>query len=341
MKHLLVIAPNWVGDTVLCTPLLVNLRRAFPTASLDVLALERVRPLLAQHPAIDHLITTPNGAGFKKWVYRFYQLRTLRARQYDATFLLPNSFGAALLAFLIGAKRRIGYARDGRSLFLTDPLPWNIQQNQHQVERYLALLQTLDIPIVSRDLSLHVSAEAEAFAKEIWEHYQLTSEQFIIGLNPGGAFGPSKRWLPSRFAALADHLQLVEKARVIFFGNKADQAIVDQITASMRTPALSLVGKDTLDSLGALIRRCAVLVTNDSGPMHIASAFQIPVVAIFGPTDPRQTGPYRVPHITLQARLSCTPCFQKTCPLPKHLCMEEVTVESVVQAIRNLTGAKR
>jgi heptosyltransferase-2 len=333
---ILVIGPNWIGDAVMSTPALANLRRELPKAKIDLLVPRAVAPLFEGHPDVDRVLSRD---GRQPWPIRLARLLRLRQQRYAAVVLLPNSLRAALYARLTGAPVRVGYATDGRGWLLTHPVAAGSDGDPlHQVEAYLRVVGVLGIPIVERYPRLTPTVKAETAAQRLWDANGLRREERVLGVCPGAAFGPAKRWWPARFAALADRLIAEAGWRVVFFGSAHESALVEQIRALMAHDAVSFAGQDTLDTFVALAARCAVMITNDSGSMHIASAVGTPVVSIFGPTDPRRTAPMSAAATVLRRDLPCSPCFRTACPYADHPCMRLIEVDEAFRAVSDSHG---
>jgi heptosyltransferase II len=330
LEAVLVLGPNWIGDAVMSTPALANLRRGFPKAKIDLLVPRHVAPLFEDHPHINRVVVRD---GQRPWHMRLAQVLCSRRGTYSMVMLLPNSFRAALYAWLVGAPIRLGYATDGRRWLLTHAVPATAGQPLHQIDAYLQLVAALGLPIVERSPMLVPTVQAEREAECLWRTQGWGPEDRVIGMCPGAAFGPAKRWWPKRFAALADRLIASDGFRVIFFGSPREVSLVEQIRADMTHEAASLAGQDTLGSFMALAARCAAVITNDSGSMHIANAVGTRVVALFGPTDPRRTAPTAAPAAVLHHELACSPCFRTTCPYSDHPCMRFIEVDDVYRAV--------
>jgi heptosyltransferase-2 len=333
LDAVLVIGPNWIGDAVMSTPALANLRRGLPTAKIDLLVPRHVAPLFEDHPHIDQVLIRDDG---QPWYMRLAQIIALRRCKYRLVLLLPNSFRAALCAWLVGSPLRVGYATDGRRWLLSHPVPAVDMQPCHQSDAYLQLVAALGLPMMERLPMLTPTMQAEMEAERLWGAQGLGREDLVIGICPGAAFGPAKRWWPERFAALADQLIASGGFRVVFFGSPGEIPLVEHIRSQMTHQAVSLAGHDTLGSFMALAARCAVMITNDSGSMHIANAVGTRVVSLFGPTDPRRTAPRAAPATVLHRDLACSPCFRTACPYSDHPCMRLIKVDDVYQAVLDI-----
>jgi heptosyltransferase-2 len=335
LEAVLVIGPNWIGDAVMSTPALANLRRGVPKATIDLLVPSRVAPLFDDHPHIDRVVLRDER---RLWRSRLAQVMALRRRRYQMVLVLPNSFHAALDARLMGSPIRLGYATDGRRWLLTHAVPAAEGRSSHQIDAYLRLVAALGLPIVQRLPMLAPTMRAETEAEQLWATQGWGHEDQVIGICPGAAFGPAKRWWPERFAALADRLIASGGFRVVFFGSADEVPLVELIRAQMTHEAASLAGRDTLGSFMALAARCAVVIANDSGPMHIATAVGTRVVALFGPTDPHRTAPSAAPAVVLHRDLACSPCFRTACPYSDHPCMRFIEVDDVYRAVLDILG---
>jgi heptosyltransferase-2 len=310
-----------------------------------------VAPLFDEYPHVDRVLIDRSRLSWRAYLT---QARSQRRMRYDAAFLLPNSFRTALWAWLIGAQQRVGYAADARRWLLTHPIPIAHSRprprhrrdtserltaaGMHQVDAYLQLVAALQIPVVERLPVLVPSSQAEVEAEQLWSSHGLERQKRVVGLCPGAAYGPAKRWWPERFVALAQRLITEAGVKVVLFGGRDEVPLIDQICECLPSQAVSLAGQDTLASFVALAARCAVLVTNDSGALHIASAVGTPVVALFGPTDPRRTAPTTPRAFVVQRAVPCAPCFRTDCPYPDHPCMRLIAVDDVYAAVRHVLG---
>lgn len=345
IKRILVRGPNWLGDAVMCEPALRGLRRLFPDAQIALLVKPGVADLFAGHPALTRVLTyDTNGrhAGLSgKWTLA----GQLRRQDFDMALLFQNAFEAAFLAFLAGVPRRYGYATDARSLLLSDPVAAPDRRTLvHQVRYYWNLLKPLGLTGDPSAPELVVFPEEEQAMAGRLAQGGVALTDAVVGINPGSTYGGAKRWLPERFAEATDRLcHTIRRSRgqevsVVIFGAKGEERLGQEIAANLSSKSLVLSGATTIRELMAALKRCEVLVTNDTGPMHIASAFQVPVVAIFGPTDWRTTSPFGSAHAVVRQPVDCAPCLLRECPID-HRCMTRVTVEQVYEAgLTSLSG---
>lgn len=325
-SRLLVRAPNWVGDAVLSLPVLSGLARLFPGAEITVLAARNVSPLFWGLPGVAEVIPYP--ADLNKWRV----LWGLRGRC-DLAVTLPNSLESALDLCLLGAKVRLGYAADGRR-FLLNPAVAGRRQlaGLHTVFYYLGLLQGLGEVETFTPPALCLGEEETAAAGR-WLPASGFGAGPWVGLSPGAAYGPAKRWPPERFAALGGELAREFGARLVLLGGPGEAPVADLVKARLKLPVVDLVGKSDLRQALAVLRRLKLLITNDSGLMHAAAALGVPVVALFGSTDPAVTGPFTPRATVLRHPLDCSPCFKRTCRVG-YACLTAIGVDEVMSAAR-------
>lgn len=336
VRHVLIRGVNWLGDAVMTTPALGALRQAFPGARLALLATPGVAELLRGHPFLDEVLVFERTGRHAGVAGRLRLARELREQGFDLAVLLQNAFDAALIAWLARIPRRIGYATDGRGFLLTHRTPVTGEDRRcHHVDYYLAMLASFGIPPAERRLSLALSPEEEREGGGLLTDAGIGAGEFVVGINPGATYGAAKRWYPERFAAVADALAARWGAKVVLFGGPGEVPIAGAIAAAMTFSACNLAGRLSIRQLMAAIGRCDFFVTNDSGPMHIAAAFDVPLVAIFGPTDHATTSPFSPRARVVREGADCAPCLKRECP-SDHRCMAAVTPETVVAAALSL-----
>jgi heptosyltransferase-2 len=332
VNRILVRATNWLGDAVLTTPSLMALRAGFPRAHIALLAKPGVAELFQRHPAVDEVIVYRDPGVHAGLGGKWALARALRRRRFDLAVLLQNAFEAALIAALTGIPNRYGYPTDGRWFLLTHrvPQPPGLRQ-KHEVEYYLELLRPMGLSITPSSPILYTTEEEDCAAIAKLLELGVASGQPLIGVNPGSTYGTAKRWLPDRYARVADWLASEYGAHVLIFGARGEEALGATIGEMMTAPHSVLSGRTTVRQLMALIKQCRLFVTNDAGPMHIAQALGIRVVAIFGPTDPRTTSPYGNTHELVRQPVDCSPCLLRECPID-HRCMGRILPDMVYAA---------
>ncbi len=347
VKRILVRGPNWLGDAVMCEPALRGLRGLFPDAQVTLLVKPAVADLFVGHPAVTRLLTYDikgRHAGFSgKWALA----KQLRRQGFDLAVLFQNAFEAAFLTFLARVPRRYGYATDGRSVLLSDPVAVpDPRLLLHQVRYYWDLLKPLGLSGDPPVPELVVLPEEEQAMVGRCAQGGVTPTDIVVGINPGSTYGDAKRWLPERFAEVTErlcrtiHTSPGQQVSVVILGAKGEERLGQEIAARLSSRSLVLSGATTTRELMAAVKRCSLLLTNDTGPMHIASAFKVPVVAVFGPTDWRTTSPFGGAHAIVREPVDCAPCLLRECPID-HRCMTRVSVDQVYEAgMSSLSGRK-
>ena len=335
VKRLVVRGPNWVGDAVMCEPALRALRGLFPAAEITLLVKPTIAELLGNHPGLDRILVYDSRRQHAGLTGKWALARALHRLRFDLAILFQNAFEAALLAFLARIPRRYGYATDGRSLLLTDPIGAPERaRGIHQVEYYLELIRPLGADGPSGSPRLFLSdGERDAMRRRLAQA-GIGETDLVVGLNPGSTYGTAKRWLPERFAETADRLVREHGGkglRVVIVGARGEEALGRAIAERMQAKPVLLSGQTSIRELMAVINRCGLFITNDTGPMHIAAAFGIPVVAVFGPTDSRTTSPFGNGHTIVRHPVECSPCLLRECPID-HRCMTRVSVDDVFDA---------
>jgi heptosyltransferase-2 len=358
-KRILVRSVNWLGDAVMTTPALRRLRERFPLAHIDLLTPAKLADLWTGHPDLNGVVS------FRKEDGLLRVARQIRANRYDLALLFPNSHRVALEAWLARIPRRVGISRTGRNLLVTDVVhppqglvsmrkrtPEEIQSllkrgvgetsakpgpESHHTAHYLRLVAALGANPTSTAPYLRVSA-AEQEALRV--RFQIDAGTRWIGINPGAEYGPAKRWPQERFSETATRLAAAGGRGFLIFGGPADQATAEGIARDLGStaPVRVLAGKTSLRELCAGMSLCSVLLTNDTGPMHLAAAVGTPVVVPFGSTSIELTGP-GLPgdsrHRLLAPEAACAPCFLRECPVDFR-CMRSHTVARVTAAVEDL-----
>ncbi len=348
-RNVLVRGPNWLGDAVMCEPALRGLRQLFPEAEITLLVKPAIAELFIGHPALARVLIYDDKGRHAGLTGKWTLAGLLRRHRFDLAVLLQNAFEAALLAFLAGVPRRYGYATDGRSLLLSQPVAVPDRRTLlHQVEYYWNLLKPLGLSGDPPAPKLIVSSDEEAAMGRRLVQAGIALSDLVVGINPGSTYGGAKRWLPERFAEAASRISRIletereQRVGVVILGAKGEEVLGREIAARLTAPTAMLSGATTIRELMAATKRCSLLVTNDTGPMHIATAVQVPVVAIFGPTDWRTTSPYGPQHAIVRQPVDCAPCLLRECPID-HRCMTGVSVEMVQEAaetqLRGLSGS--
>ena len=332
IHRIMVRTTNWIGDAVMTTPALKAVRETFPDASITVIANPLVAQLFQFHPDCDEVIEFDRQgrhagvAGFLRFV------ATLRSRKFDCAILFQNAIEAALMAFLAGVPNRTGYMTDGRRLLLNHPVAiGDTERALHHTDYYLHMLAQCGVTTSVKQQALALRQDEIQSAAE--NHPQ---GRFAV-INPGAAYGSAKRWIPERFAEVADKLFSEFGLSIVLSGGPGEIEIGADIAKAMQSPHQNLIGKTSVRQMMALLAASSLMITNDSGPMHVAAAFGVPMVAIFGPTDHTTTSPWGTRSQIVRQPVECSPCMLRQCPID-HRCMQRVTVEDVLSAAAALLG---
>ena len=333
---ILVRAPNWIGDAVMAIPALETIRRARANDEICVLARPVVADLFSGQPFTDRILQYDFQGRHRGWLGREKLARELRREKFSSAVLLQNAFDAAWLAWRAGIAQRIGYARDMRGPLLTEAIqvPHQGEIAKHESHYYLELLHRAgwsDASPAAGPIRLAISDEAHERAESTLRRAGARGNAWRLAIAPGASYGVAKCWPPERFAVLADRMISECGADVIFFGTPGEKEIASHILAAMKSPAISLAGETSMRDLAALFASCSVFIGNDSGAMHVAAAAGIPVIGIFGPTDPEGTAPVTEQFQLIREGVSCSPCFLRRCPVD-HRCMKRISVNFVFEA---------
>jgi heptosyltransferase-2 len=333
IKNILIRSTNWVGDAIMTTPAIQAIRQNFPNAKITILAKPWVKDIFAANHCIDHIIVYDSMHRHKGLRGQVRMAKELAEQGLDLAILLQNAFEAAWLAYLARIPRRAGYNTDARSLLLTHSVPLKKETKKiHQVYYYLRMLEGLGLE-TEGELKLFLSPppDAATWAQKALFEAGVREGDDLIGINPGAAYGPAKRWLPERFVELAGMLTRQADAKVVVFGTNADRKVGEGALATAPERVINMAGKTTLGQAMALMARCRVFITNDSGLMHVAAALHVPLVAIFGSTNPVTTGPFSDRVVIVRKDIDCSPCLKAVCPVDFR-CMKEIMPEEIFAA---------
>ncbi|MBF0566683.1 MAG: lipopolysaccharide heptosyltransferase II [Nitrospirae bacterium] len=355
IKKLLIRGVNWMGDAVMTMPAIRALKGAFADHRVSLLANSMVLPLFEKDPNVGSLIEYEDS--MRGFTGKFRLASLLRKEKFTSAVLLQNAFDAALLAFLSGIGQRIGYSRDGRGFLLTKavPLPDDYRISHH-VDYYLNLLKDMGLAAPRRQPWVYMALSERLLAREALS----ALARPVIGINPGAAYGSAKRWPTRHFTGVIKRIILDMGGSAVVFGSPNETAIAGEIERALPSSLvtgntfLNLSGRTTVRELCSYVSECDALISNDSGPMHLAYALGTPLVAIFGSTSPALTGP---PEFTgfletgslssvIHKALPCSPCFKRTCLFAEgtreHMqCMEAIAPEEVYACLRGILPTKR
>lgn len=334
--HTLVIGPSWIGDMVMAQALFKAIKAHHPDTTLDVLAPEWSRSLTDRMPEVANSLVLPFKHGELKIFQRYALAKMLKNKKYQRCYVLPNSFKSALIPFWAKIPQRIGWRGEWRVVLLND-LRWlDKKQYPRMVDRYIALafdkVHSTELPAYRPSLNTSLKDIEKAL-----QAHNLTRENPIVVLCPGAEFGSSKRWPADYYAALADYY-CRQGWQVWIMGSAKDSQCATLIKQHAKSHLIDLTGKTNLAQAIDLMSLANLVVSNDSGLMHIASALQRPLVAVYGSSDPSFTPPLSDNVAIVRSNLACSPCFKRECPLQHHRCMKEISVNEVLEAAGRVEG---
>jgi len=345
IERLLIRGTNWVGDAVMSVPALKEIRRIFPNARIILLVRPWVRDVYSAADFVDEILLYDKQERHSGWKGMRLLVSELRARRFDMAILLQNAVEAAWIAYWARIPLRLGYRRDGRGILLTHPVRIEpAVRKLHQVYYYLGILAGAGLlegtPWESEDwraggIAVPVGASDRQAARAMLHDHGVMAGRPIVGLNPGASYGGAKRWPAERFAALADALAERCEAQIVIFGAPAERHVAERVAAQMVSRPVILAGRTTLGHLMGLIRECDLFITNDSGPMHLAAALDVPQLALFGSTSEVATGLLSSRAKVVKSQVDCSPCFLRECPTDFR-CMLGITVAEILNTAERM-----
>ena len=325
--RILIRSGNWLGDAVMSVAAVRAIKNGRPDAHVTIAAPAKIAPVWKLVPEVDAIFPVASNSLLSA-------VRSIREQaRFDVAILLPNSLRVALEALLSSVRRRVGYRGHSRSWLLNQivPEPRKPGPLEHQSTRYLRIAQ--ECGALTEQSLEKTTLNAQLASSN--EQSGINDQPLKIGLCPGAEYGPAKRWLPERFVEAAARVAAQTPVQWVLFGTPKDAEIGEQIAAGLGDSCVNRIGQTTLDQLIVALRECRLLLTNDTGTMHLASQLGVPVVAIFGSTEPGLTGPLGDHHIVLRHHVECSPCFLRKCPIDFR-CMKAVAVQEVVDAVLSI-----
>lgn len=339
---ILVVAPAWIGDAIMAQPLYQRLKQHYAHLTLEVLAPAWSRPLLERMPEVNLAIDNPFAHGQLQLWQRWQLARQLKKKQYDQAIILPNSFKSALIPWFAGIPIRTGYLGEQRYPLLNDIRKLDKQSLPRMVDRFTVLAIPGDSLILTSEECLapfpRLRVDSLQRAQTLTK-FDLTLNRPIAAFCPGAEYGPAKRWPPEHFAALARHLQQ-KGYQIWLFGASKEISIAEHIVqqSGLHQHIYNLCGKTTLQEAIDLLSTASVVISNDSGLMHVAAALHRPLIALYGSSSPIFTPPLsELAHI-VRLELPCSPCFKRSCPLTHFNCMRQLPPEHIATVIEKMSA---
>ncbi|MFI4937008.1 MAG: lipopolysaccharide heptosyltransferase II [Candidatus Berkiellales bacterium] len=331
----LIIGPSWVGDMMMAQALFKAIKAQHPDTTIDVLAPEWSRPLTERMPEVNQSIAMPLKHGELNLKTRYELGKKLKNNHYQRCYVCPNSFKSALIPFWADIPERIGWRGEWRYILLNRVKVLNKQQYPLMVQRYVALAYEHNQPLPDPLFRPHLVVKSENVEAALKRYELSVGHSPVLVLCPGAEFGPSKRWPEQNYAELANHY-LNQGWQVWILGSAKDSEVVKVIQELTQNRSKDLTGHTTLAEAIDLMSQANLVVTNDSGLMHIAAALERPLVAVYGSTDPGFTPPLNDQVRIVRENIACSPCFKRVCPLQHHQCMKLLSPQKVIQAAQSL-----
>ncbi len=341
VREILARVPNWVGDCIFAIPAVQRLKREFPSARLTVLVARWLVPIWELVEGVDEIIPFELRGGIRDLPGKRRLVSQLRDRNFDLAVIFPRSFESALWIHRAGVPRRWGYKAGARSFLLTRPVRSDQDYRQApRIDYYYRLLdggRSKEPPVPAR-LAIPPAVRRQALDLLSAEGID-PDKRPLVGFHPRASYGPAKCWPAAKFSRLAGKLTRRRKAIVLLFGSGRERQLLEEIVAGAGKDTVNLAGRTDLKTLAALLSLCRVVVANDSGPLHLAAALGVPVVGLYGSTDPVATGPRGARTRVIYKGISCSPCLYRVCPRD-FACMERITPEEVLTAVEELWPAE-
>jgi heptosyltransferase-2 len=334
-KNILVRVPNWLGDSMMASPMVSAVHKAFPSATLTILSKPNMALFWQNFKEVDQVLVLEKG-----WVGILHALSEIKKLKFDAALTLPTSFSSAFLLFAANIPVRIGWGGEGRGIFLTQIIPAPEPREKHLVWEYLELVwKGLGRPMAQKTVELvfPIDSKTRKETRALLKSFRIKTKLGLVALGPGATYGPTKRWPLAYWKELITQMLESGKETLLVLGGPEEKDYLADLwkgLSAQHAPRLvSLVGKTSPLLLAAVLERCKLLITNDTEPMHVAAAVGTPSVALFGSTSPTWTRPFGRGHEVIYKAVECSPCYQKTCPIG-YICLNQITVDEVLRTAR-------
>lgn len=340
-SNIIVRMPNWIGDAVMAMPILEDLRNFWKHAKITAMCQNPIGTVLLHNPHINAVYNFSRPSG---WIHRLHRMdivESLQEGKYDLGILLTNSFSSAWWFVRGKVQNRVGFSAGMRSLLLNKAVAYpKNKETQHQVITYKMLLEPLGIPISNTTPKIYVSPEEMTEALQFLKLLGIDpARNILIGINPGAAYGSAKCWPPERYEKVAKKLLENPDLYILFFGDATGAPLINDICKELPERVINLAGRTTIRELIALLKCCSIVLTNDSGPMHIAAALGVPLLALFGSTNEVKTGPYPQGRV-IHKHVECSPCYKRVCPIDFR-CMKRISVDEVYEELKEMIEKNR
>jgi heptosyltransferase-2 len=355
IEKILIIKLCCVGDILFTTPAIRALRRGLPKAYLAYLVGSWSKDIIENNPHLDEIfiydVPSHTSSWFQGSARTLDCLRKLRRKRFDTALIFHRTSSSNFFTLMSGIPRRVGFDYANKGRWLTQKVKFDT--NKHEVDRNLDIVFSLGLETAGMATEMIVKPDEDHQTISMLQAYGVNTTDRVVSILPGGgknpgAFMPTKRWQPEKFARLADILIQKYKVKVILVGGTGDEEVVKEVISAMENKVINLVSRTTFKQLAAVLKRCQLFIGGDSGPLHIAAAVGTPTIGIFGPSDPKLVAPRGDNHLTVWKNTSCSPCYRpdtvrtdidfSICPEGTLECMEQITVEDVLSAVHQQMG---
>ncbi len=343
IKKILIVSTSWLGDAIITIPTIHGIRNLYPDARISILAKNTIADIFRTVDILDEVIYFQKEKGLKKALGVFKIASALKKKKFDLAFIFPRSLGSALMCFLAGIPERIGFASNARDLFLTESVQRDTEiLSKHQVHYYKKLLLSKGVSDFPELPCIKTPKRETKWAQKFILALKNPEKPFLVGINPGSTYGEAKQWLPERFEELAKRLVKNNGCDIIIFGDANSTPLAEKINRGIENKAIDVTGKTNILQLTGLLKECDLLVTNDTGPMHLACAVKTQVVAVYGSTNQITTSPLGPDAVMIKTNMPCSPCMKRVCPEGHHLCMKNISVDEIQEAVlQKLSALKK
>ena len=336
MNRVLIRGTNWIGDVIMSLPAISAVRKTLPDAEISVLSKPWVADIYRLSPDVDEVIPFQSPGDHDGITGKLRLACEIKEKNFDIALLLQNAIEAAIIAWLARIPVRAGYNSDGRGFLLTHSVQRTREIREiHQVDYYLEMVKALGFHGEKENIRLKIQDDLKRRAEELRLQHNITSKGPLVGMAPGANYGPAKMWYPERFAAVADRLADEFSAEVMLFGSQKDRERTNLVKGHAQHKLIDMAGETGLAEAIALIAGCDLFISNDSGLMHLAGALDVPLVAIFGSTNPVATSPVGEKSIVVYSDVDCSPCLKERCPTDFR-CMDLIGIDDVYRKAREL-----
>ena len=338
MKRILVVNVNWMGDVIFSLPIFKTLKARYPQSLIACMAPPRVKAILDNAPFIDQVIVYDEDKMHRSVAAKIKFIGQLKKQNFDIAFLLHRSLTRSFLVFLAGIPERVGYPAKAKGMFLTHKVP-SLPEPIHRSDYYLHTIESYGVPVSDRRNELQISTEAVDQMNGFLARYDIFPIDYLIVIHPGGNWN-LKQWPPENFARLIDAILVDSSVKVVIAGGAQDRKASEAISRLTKKDPVVLTGNLTLIQLMALMKRADLVVSADSGPLHLAASLGTKTIGLFGPTRPEITGPRGItPSVVLQKDVGCNrrACYHLSCP--DNICMQSVTVKDAIDAIHQIRSS--